>query len=128
METLFLYPLVVFFAFTPILLDLTAGDQGFLETLRDKYLQDAQIQGGFTPAVWDNLKAELESRNLDYSRVRFDGSTPVGMTVLRGEKVYLNIGYPRGNNLGIFSLIGVATDPDQYVWARGSIISERPRP
>ena len=127
-EFLALTPLLVFLAFFPINTYMMQLDRAFLDAMKDKYLQRAQIDGGITAQAWVDLRSDIQARGMDYALVRFDGSSQVGTVLLRGETIALNIGYPRGNALSLLRLIGGTDDPNRFLWARGTILSERPRP
>lgn len=126
-EFLIVLPMLVFLAFYPISTYIFQVQRNHLEHVKDRYLQEAQLEGGFTVELWDRLLADLEARNFDLSRVDFSGSTPVGEIKHRGQPIVLRIGYPQGNARALLSLLSLQRpDPNRMMWVSGSILSERP--
>lgn len=126
-EFLILVPMLVFLAFIPANTWIVQVKRGYLESIKDRYLQRAQVTGGFTAADWAQMLEDLERGGFDLDRVRFDGSTPVGEVRRREEEIKLNIGYPIGDSTNILSLVGITPpDPDTLIWVTGTIMSEKP--
>lgn len=127
LEFLILVPMLVFLAFYPINTYIFQLQRNHLDSVKDRYLQEAQLAGGFTTELWDAIQTELQARKFDLTKLDFTGSTPVGVVKHRGEPIILKIGYPQGNTQAIISLIGLQPpDPAAKMWVVGSILSEKP--
>ena len=127
LEYLILVPMLVFLAFYPISTFVFQVQRNHLDQVKDRYLQEAQLTGGFDTAMWQRLGDDLKARGFDMTKVRFDGSTTVGTRVARGGVITLNVGYPQGDSQRLIQLIGLtAPDENKLLWVSGSILSEKP--
>lgn len=127
LEFLVLVPMLVFLAFYPISTYVYQLQRNHLDSVKDRYLQEAQLEGGFTTDLWDALQSDLQARKFDLTKMDFTGSTPVDEIKHRGEPIVLKMGYPQGNTQAIISLLGLqAPDPNAKMWVVGSILSEKP--
>lgn len=122
-EFLILAGMLVFLTFYPLdtWLVLTKHDQ--LEDIKAEYLKAARLEKGFTLTSWNEMLAELAVKKFDLTKIVIGASTtPVGVVKAHGEKVTLELGYPRGsqNSLKIINL--TAPDPNELMWVKGTVI------
>jgi hypothetical protein len=122
-EFLIVVGMLVFLTFYPMDTFLVLIKHTQLEDIKSEYLKGARLDKGFTAATWNAMLAELAAKNFDLAKIVIGpNTTPVGVVKAHGEKVTLEIGYPRGsqNSLKIINL--TAPDPNQLMWAKGSIV------
>lgn len=129
-EFLVVLPMLIFLSFYPVELWLLNHKRDILQFHVDTFLQRAQLEGALSTSLMTDLKNSLASFGFNLALVRFDGSTPETpdgvVSKHRGETIVLNIGYPVSglNSLKILNLSPPAAGT--YMWARGTILSERP--
>lgn len=122
-EFLIVVGMLVYLTFYPMetWMVLTKYDQ--LTDITAEYLKTARLEKGFTAATWNQMQTELTAKNFDVTKLVVGvNTTPVGVVKNHGEKVTLELGYPRGkqNSLKIINL--TAPDPNQLMWVRQSVV------
>lgn len=126
-QFLIVVPMLLFLCFYPINSYVFQVQRNHLDNVKDRYLQEAQLEGGFTDDLWDRLLEDLQSRKFDLTKLNFGASTPVGELRRRGEPIVLQIGYPQGHSQSLIALLSLQPpDPNRLMWVSGSILSEIP--
>lgn len=126
-EFVLVVPLLVFFTFYGIEAWVVIQRHTLLQHVMNTYMVRVQIDGEVSHALREDMLATLADTGFDPGEVSFGNSTSPGIIRHRGESVVLEIGYPRGPILTVLRLVGLdPPDPDGYMWARGTTISERP--